>query len=52
MALLLRLVKNLVEKEIVIEETKSVNMMLWGQKMSSIHNRATEIVNDRLIFTV
>lgn len=48
--LFLRLVKDLAEKEKVTEELKSTDMMLWVQKMNNIRNRATEIVNDRLIF--
>lgn len=28
------------------------NMMLWVQKMNNIRNRATEIVNAELIYTV
>lgn len=46
------LVKDLAEKENVTEELKATNMMLWVQKMNSIRNRATEIVNAELIYTV
>ena len=46
----LRLVKDLAEKENVIEELKSTDMMLWVQKMNNIRNRATEIVNAYLIY--
>ena len=49
--LFLRLVKDLAEKENVIEELKATDMMLWVQKMNNIRNRATEIVNLDLIFT-
>ena len=48
----LRLVKELAEKENVNEELKSTDQMLWVQKMNNIRNRATEIVNAELIFTV
>ena len=48
----LRLVKELAEKENVTEELKVENQMLWVQKMNNIRNRATEIVNAELIFTV
>ena len=48
----LRLVKELAEKENVNEELKATDMMLWVQKMNNIRNRATEIVNTELIFTV
>ena len=51
-ALFLRLVKGLVEKENVIEKLKVIDMMLWVQKMSNIRNRATELVNAELIYTV
>lgn len=47
-----RLVKQLAEKENVTEKLKAKNQMLWGQKMNNIRNRAMEIVNSELIFTV
>lgn len=50
--LFLRLVKDLAEKENVTEELKATDMMLWVQKMNNIRNRATEIVNSELIYTV
>lgn len=51
-AMFLRLVKELAEKEDVTEELKSADQMLWVKKMNNIRNRATEIVNAELIFTV
>lgn len=51
-AMFLRLVKELTEKENVTEELKTANQMLWVQKMNNIRNRATEIVNAELIYTV
>ena len=45
-----RLVNDLAEKENVTEELKATDMMLWVQKMNSIRNRATEIVNANLIY--
>ena len=50
--LFLRLVKELAEQENVTEELKSTDMMLWVQKMNNIRNRAMEIVNAELIYTV
>ena len=50
--LFLQLVKDLADKENVTEELKSIDMMLWVQKMNNIRNRATEIVNAELIYTV
>ena len=47
-----RLVKDLAEKENVTEEVKANNMMLWVRMMNNIRNRATEIVNAELIYTV
>ena len=44
------IVKSLAEKENVTEELKAKNVMLWVQKMNNIRNRATEIVNDQIIF--
>lgn len=51
-AMFLRLVKELAEKENVTEELKAADQMLWVKKMNNIRNRATEIVNVELIFTV
>lgn len=48
----LRLVKELAEKENVTEELKAADQMLWVQRMNNIRNRATEIVNAELIYTV
>ena len=47
-----RLVEQLTEKENVTEKLKAENQMLWVQKMNNIRNRAMEIVNSELIFTV
>lgn len=46
-----RLVKELAEKENVTEKLKAENQMLWVQRMNNIRNRATEIVNETVIFT-
>jgi len=51
-AMFLQLVKELAEKENVTEELKAENQMLWVQKMNNIRDRATEIVNAELIYTV
>ena len=51
-AVFLRLVKELSEKENVTENLKATDQMAWVQKMNNIRNRATEIVNDELIYTV
>ena len=51
-AMFLWLVKELAEKENVTEELKAIDQMLWVQKMNNIRNRATEIVNAELIYTV
>ena len=45
-----RLVKKLADKENVTEKLKSDNPMLWAQKMNNIRNRATEIVNEQVIY--
>lgn len=47
-----RLVKQLAEKENLTEKLKSENQMLWMQKMNNIRNRAREIVDKELIYTV
>ena len=43
-------VKSLAEQEQVTEKLKVENMMLWVQKMNNIRNRATEIVNEQVIY--
>jgi len=48
--LFLRLVKDLAEKENVTENLKAENALLWVQRMNSIRNRATEVVNADLIY--
>ena len=50
--LFFRLVKDLAEKENVTETLKADNQMLWVQRMNSIRNRATAVVNADLIYTV
>ena len=50
--LFLRLVTDFAEKENVTEKLKTNDMMLWVQKMNNIRNRAMEIVNAELIYTV
>ena len=47
-----RLVKHMAEREGVTEQLKAENQMAWVQKMNNIRNRATEIVNSELIYTV
>ena len=49
--LFFRLVKELSEKENVTEKLKAENAMLWVQRMNSIRNRATEVVNVEVIYT-
>lgn len=43
-------VKSLAEQEQVTEKLKVENMMLWVRKMNNIRNRATEIVNEQVIY--
>lgn len=45
-----RLVKQLAEKEGITEQLKEDNQFLWVRKMNNIYNKATEIVNNDLIF--
>lgn len=46
-----RLVEQIAKKEGVTEQLKGYNQMLWVTKMNNIRNRATEIVNNELIYT-
>ncbi len=43
-------VKSLAEQEQITEKLKATDMMLWVQKMNNIRNRATEIVNEQVIY--
>ena len=45
------LVKQLAENENITEQLKVENPMLWVQSMNNIRNRATEIVNNEIIYT-
>ena len=45
-----QIVKSLAKQERVTEKLKAENMMLWVQKMNNIRNRATEIVNEQVIY--
>lgn len=49
--LFLRLVKELAEKEGVTEQLKAENAMLWVRQMNNIRNRATEIVNNEVVYS-
>ncbi len=46
-----RLVKEMAEREGVTEELKAQNQMAWVGKMNNIRSRATEIVNNELIYS-
>ena len=45
------LVKQMAENENITEQLKTENPMLWIQSMNNIRNRATEIVNNEIIYT-
>lgn len=45
-----RLVKQLAEREGVIEKLKADNQMEWVARMNNIRNKATEIVNHDIIY--
>lgn len=45
-----QLVKQMATKESVTEQLKAENQMEWVKHMSSVRNRAVEIVNSELIF--
>lgn len=46
------LVKQLAEQEGITEQLKADNQMLWVQQMNNIANRAREIVNAEIIYTL
>lgn len=43
-------VKSLAEQEQVTEKLKAENMILWVRKTNNIRSRATEIVNEQVIY--
>ena len=45
-----RLVKQMADREDVTEQLKVQDQMLWVQRMNSIRDRATEVVNNDLIY--
>lgn len=45
------LVKQIAEREGVIEQLKADNQMEWVARMNNIRSRATEIVNNDIIYT-
>ena len=45
------LVKQIAVNENINEQLKAENPMLWIQSMNNIRNRATEIVNNEIIYT-
>ncbi len=47
-----RLVKQIAKAEGVTEQLKADNQMEWVDRMNNIRNRAMEVVNAKLIYTV
>lgn len=45
-----RLIKQMAEREGVTEQLKAENQLEWVGRMNNIRNRATEIVNNELIY--
>ena len=45
-----QLIKELAEKDGITEKLKAENQMLWVQRMNTVRETATEIVNNDLIF--
>ena len=45
------LVKQMTENESITEQLKAENPMFWIRSMNNIRNRATEIVNNEIIYT-
>lgn len=44
------LVKQMTENENITEQLKAENPMLWVQSMNNISNKATEILNNEIIY--
>ena len=49
--MLSRLVKQMAEREGITEKLKADNQMEWVARMNNIRSRATEIVNNDIIYT-
>ncbi len=47
-----RLVKQMVEREGVTEQLKAQNQMEWVRRMNNIRNRAAEIVNTEIMYSL
>lgn len=45
-----RLVKQMAEREVVTEQLKADSQMAWVARMNNIRSRATEIVNNEIIY--
>lgn len=50
MHMFFRLVKQMAEREGVTEQLKADNQMEWVARMNNIRSRATEIVNNEIIY--
>ena len=50
-SMLYRLVKQMTEREVLTEQLKANNQMEWVGRMNNIRSRATEVVNNELIYT-
>ena len=48
--MLFRLVKQIAEREDITEQLKADNQMEWVARMNNIRSRATEIVNNDIIY--
>jgi hypothetical protein len=48
--LFLQLVKEFAKKENITEELKAADILLWVQKTNNIRSRATEIVNNEVVY--
>ena len=48
--MLSQLVKQLAEADGITEELKATDQMLWVQRMNAVHQTATEIANNDLIY--
>ena len=48
--MLLRMMEEMAEREGVTEQLKATDPMKWVSQINSIHNRAVEFVNSKLIF--
>ena len=50
--MILRYVEEMAKQESVTEKLKADDIIAWIRRMNNIHDRATEVVNTEIIYTI